>query len=142
MPLEGKQGIVTHHAAAVIGDLNQLLAAGLDLYLNALRTRVQRIFQQLFHHGRGPFHNFAGSDFVGNVLGKNVNAPHGSEASFAEGKREGKESLIVAVISVPNLGTAPGYEDLAPYNPKNPDPAAQLLKISIGRDQHRTAQFR
>ena len=50
MPLEGQQRVIAHHAAAVVGDLDQLLAAALYLYANAGRAGVERILQQLLEH--------------------------------------------------------------------------------------------
>src|SRR5580698_8688734 len=58
------------HAAAVVRDADQTLPAGLHLDANRSRASVQRIFQQLFHHGGGPLHHFAGSDLVRYVLRK------------------------------------------------------------------------
>src|SRR5271168_4652152 len=48
--LEGQHGIVAYHAATVVDDLDQLLAARFDLNADARGTRVQRVLQQLFHH--------------------------------------------------------------------------------------------
>ena len=91
--LEGQQGVVAHHAAAVVGDLDELLAAGLDLNLDARRTGIERVLQQLLHHRRRPLHHFAGGDLVRDVFGENVDAAHGSEASFAE-VGQGRQSSI------------------------------------------------
>ena len=40
MPLEGQQGIVAHHAAAIIGDLDEFLTAGFDLNFHSCGARV------------------------------------------------------------------------------------------------------
>ena len=77
MALESQHGIVAHHAAAVIGDLDQLLSACLDLNANARCARIQRVLQQLLHHRRRTLDHLAGSNLVGNSLGKNVNLAHG-----------------------------------------------------------------
>ena len=78
VPLERQQGIVAHHAAAVIGDLDQLLAAAFHLHPNAPRPRVQRVFQQFLHHRSRALHHLAGGDLVGDVFRENVNAAHGA----------------------------------------------------------------
>ena len=77
MTLEGQQGVVAHHAAAVVGDLNQLFAAGFNLDSDAGGAGIERIFQQFLHYRRGTLHDFAGGDLVGNVFGKNVDSAHG-----------------------------------------------------------------
>ena len=68
MPLEGQQGIVTHHAAAVIDHVDELFAAAFNLDLDARRSGVERVFQQLFQDRSRTLHHLARSDFVGNVL--------------------------------------------------------------------------
>jgi hypothetical protein len=92
--LEGEQGIVAHHTATVIGDLDELFAASLDLKSDASGACIKRIFEQLFYDRGGTFYDFAGSDFVGDMFRKNVDAAHAIErkcyASFAEKGREGK----------------------------------------------------
>ena len=93
MTFESKQRIVPDHATAVIRDLNELLAPGLDLNSDSRGARVERIFEQFLHHGRGPFHHFAGRDFVSNVLRKDVDAAHASGISFADRGREGKRAF-------------------------------------------------
>jgi hypothetical protein len=78
MALEGQQGIVTDHATAVIGDLDELFASGFDLNLDPGGTGVHGIFQKFLDHGGGAFHHLTGGNLVGNGLGKNVDASHGS----------------------------------------------------------------
>ena len=80
---ESEHGIVAHHAAAVVGDLDQFLPARLHLNANARGTGVQRVLQQLLHHRRGTLHHLAGSDLVGNSLGENVNLAHGISESWS-----------------------------------------------------------
>ena len=81
--LEGQQGVVTNHAASVVGDLDELLAAGFDLNLDAGGTGVERIFQKFLDHGGGALHDFAGGDFVGNGFGKNVDLTHDEMRSLS-----------------------------------------------------------
>ncbi len=48
--LKGQQSIVAHHPITVIGDLDELLAPGLNLNLDSHRTGIQRILEQLLHY--------------------------------------------------------------------------------------------
>ena len=86
--LESQHGVVAHHAAAVVGYLDELLSAGFDVHANALRTRVQRILQQLFDYRRRTLHYLAGGDFVGDIVGENVDAAH-SVLRYMTGRRRG-----------------------------------------------------
>src|SRR5216684_5346563 len=52
------------HAVTIIDHADHALAAHLDFDANSVRACVQRIFEQLFHHRRGPLDNLARSDFV------------------------------------------------------------------------------
>ena len=76
MALEGQHRIIAHHAAPVVGYLNQLLPACLNLNANARGTCIQRILQQLFHYRRRTLNHLAGSDLVGDSFGKDVNLAH------------------------------------------------------------------
>src|SRR5580704_17065915 len=76
MALESQQSIIAHHAAAVVSDLDELLAAGFNLNPDAGCARIERIFDQLLGHRSRTLHHFAGGDLVGNVFGKNVNSAH------------------------------------------------------------------
>jgi hypothetical protein len=74
---EGQQGVVTNHAASVVGDLDELFAARFDLNLDAGGTGVKRVLQEFLDHRCRALHHFASRDFVGNGFGKNVDASHG-----------------------------------------------------------------
>jgi len=74
MPLETQEGIVAHHAAAVVGNLNEPLAPSLDIHPDPCGPGIECVFEQLLHHRSGPLHHLACGDLVGNLLGKNVNA--------------------------------------------------------------------
>src|SRR5580693_7780941 len=105
MAFEGEHGIVAHHAAAVVGDLDQLFATSFDVDLDASRACVERVLEQLFYHRGRALHHFAGGDLVGDVLGEDVDAAHGAvlssrfsvlsgggdRVSFADGGAEGKD---------------------------------------------------
>ena len=80
MALEGEQGVIVGHAAAVVGDPDQALAARLDGHFNTPGARVNRVLDQLLHHRRRPLHHFAGGDFVGDGFGKDVNDRHEIES--------------------------------------------------------------
>ena len=74
--LEGQHGVVAHHAAAVVDDLDQLLASRLDVHANAVGAGIERVLQQLLHHRGGALDHLAGGDLVGYVFGENVDAAH------------------------------------------------------------------
>ena len=76
MTLESQHGIVAHHAASVIGDLDDLLAARFDVNTNARGSGVQGVFEQLFHHRSRTLHHFARSNLIGNAFGEDVNLAH------------------------------------------------------------------
>ena len=73
---KGKQGIVRHHAAPVVGDLNQLPAAAFHLDFDARGSGVQRILEQFLQNRGRTLHHLPGGDLVGHVLRKQVNASH------------------------------------------------------------------
>ena len=105
MPLEGQHGIVAHHAAAVVGDLDEFLSACFHADLDARGAGIERVLQHLLDHGSRPLHHLAGGDLVGNGFGENVDAAHEAGVScrfsvlsfqfpvlsFADGTWDGKE---------------------------------------------------
>ena len=76
VPLKGQQRVVAHHAAAIVADLDEFLAACLDLDLDAPRAGVQCILQQLLHYAGRPLHHLAGSDLVGDPVRQHMDAAH------------------------------------------------------------------
>ena len=68
MAFEGQHGVVAHHAAAVVGNLNQFLSAGLDMDADARGAGVERIFKQFFYHRGRALHHFAGGDLVSHAF--------------------------------------------------------------------------
>ena len=76
MAFEGEHGIVAHHAATIVGNLNQLLSASFDLDSNARRPCIERVLKKLLNHGGWALHHFAGSDLVGNSFGEYVDLAH------------------------------------------------------------------
>ena len=62
--LERQQRIVMGHPVTIIDHANHALAADLHFDTNRLRTRVDGILQELFHHRRRPLDNLARGDFI------------------------------------------------------------------------------
>ena len=77
MALEGEERVVAHHAAAVIGNLDEFFAAAFHLHANAARARVQRVLEQLLYDRGRALDDFSGSDLVSDMLRENVDASHG-----------------------------------------------------------------
>ena len=64
MTTQGQRQIRLIDAATVIAQADQLDATLLGIQLDAIRSRVQAVFQQLLDHGSGPFNNLAGRNLV------------------------------------------------------------------------------
>ena len=80
---ERQQRVVVGHPVAVIGHANHALPALLDLDANRLCARVERVFEQLFHHRRRPLDHFARRNFVRDGFRKYANARHQSVSPLA-----------------------------------------------------------
>ena len=76
MALEGQHGVVAAHAVAVVAHADELAPARLDLDADARGTGVQRVLQQLLHHGGGALHHLAGGDLVCDLGGEYTDAAH------------------------------------------------------------------
>ena len=87
--LEGEQRVVAIHAVAVVGDADELAAAGFDLDADAAGAGVERVFEQLLDDGGGTIHHLAGGDLVRHLVGKNANAPHEKSVSGMEEQEVG-----------------------------------------------------
>jgi hypothetical protein len=72
---------IAQHAAAIVDDLDQSLAAGFDVHANAVGAGVERVLKQFLDDRGGALHDLAGGDLVGDVLGEDVNFTHGKEKS-------------------------------------------------------------
>ena len=83
MPFKGQQSVIANHAAAVVGDLDQLFSTSFDLDTNAGGGGVESIFEELFHHGCRPLNDFASSNLIGNGFGKDVDLSHGNGGSWS-----------------------------------------------------------
>ena len=84
--LEGEEGVVVDHAVAVVGDADELAAAGFDLDADAGGAGVERVFEELFDDGGGAFDDFAGGDLVRHEVGEDADAAH--EAIVRVGVRQ------------------------------------------------------
>ncbi len=103
MALECEKSIVAHHAAAIVGNLNQFLPARLHLNPNAGRTGVQRIFQQFFGHGSRTLHYFAGGNLIGDIFREDVDSAH-NDGERTTTKREGGAPRIGFSVADRGLG--------------------------------------
>ena len=64
------------HAVAVVGDADELAAAGFDLDADAGGAGVEGVFEQLFDDGGGALDDFAGGDLVGYLVGEDADTAH------------------------------------------------------------------
>ena len=69
MAVESHARVDGRHAAAVVHDLNQVLAAVAEIDFHGGRARVEGILHHLLHHRRGPVDDLARGDLVGDDLG-------------------------------------------------------------------------
>ena len=76
VPFKRQQRIVAHHAAAVIGNANELAAAALDRDHDPGRAGIERILQQLLDHRCRAVDDLAGGDLIGHLVGENADAAH------------------------------------------------------------------
>ena len=86
--LEGEERIVAIHAVAVVGDADELAAAGFDFDADAIGAGVERVFEQFFDDGGGTIDHLTGSNLIGHLVGKNTNAPHGESVSGTAMRRD------------------------------------------------------
>ena len=76
MSLRRESGIVQRHAAAVVADLDALLAAILQHHVDRNRLRIDGVLDQLFDDRRGALDDFTGSDLIDEIGRKNVDTRH------------------------------------------------------------------
>ena len=87
VPLESEQGVVAHHAASVVGDLDELLPTRFDLNLDASGASVERVFEEFLDDRSWTLHHLASGDLVGDCFGENVDAAHGSQGISRQFRR-------------------------------------------------------
>jgi len=68
MAVEGHPRVDGRHAAAVVHDLNQLLASVAVIDLHGAGPGVDGVLHHLLDHRRGPVHDLSGSDLIGDDL--------------------------------------------------------------------------
>ena len=78
---EGEEGVVADHAVAVVGDADELAAAGFDVDADAGGAGVEGVFEELFDDGGGALDDLAGGDLVGDLIGEDVDATHGVDCT-------------------------------------------------------------
>ena len=74
--LEAEQRVVADHAVSVIGDAEELAAAGFDVDADAGRAGVDGVFEELFDDGGGALDDLAGGDLVGDLIGEDADTAH------------------------------------------------------------------
>ena len=94
---EGEESIVTHHAAAVVGDLDELAAPAFDFKADVGGSGVERVLQHFLDHGGGTVDDLASGDLVGNLVGEYADAAHFQFSRYQEvvrGARGAKSSEL------------------------------------------------
>ncbi len=66
------------HAVAVVGDADELAAAGFDLDADAGGSGVEGVFEEFFDDGGGALDDLAGGDLVRHEVGEDADAAHDS----------------------------------------------------------------
>ena len=74
---ESSGDVFGFNAGAVVADLDQLHAAGLNAHGDLAGTCVDGVFQQLLDNGRRTFDYLTGCDQLGSVLVQNMDHGHG-----------------------------------------------------------------
>jgi hypothetical protein len=68
MTLNREHGIVARHAAAVVHDAQEPAPARFNINRDSMRTRINRILDQLLSHRRRALHHFTSGDLVSQVI--------------------------------------------------------------------------
>jgi len=74
--LEGHPRVVPVHPAPVVGDPHEREPALVGVHRDARGPRVERVLDQLLHHGGGALHHLAGGDLVDETGGQEADAGH------------------------------------------------------------------
>jgi hypothetical protein len=99
VPLQRKQRIVTQHTAAVVGDADQAPAAAFGFHADVVSAGVERVLEQLLHHGSRTFDHLSGGDLVGDLVAENVDAAHAEKG----GRRERARLSILGVLRAQSM---------------------------------------
>ena len=74
MALQREARVFAVHARAVVADTDQCLAAVFQLYPHRLGTGIERVLDQLFHHGCRSLDDFTGGDLIRDVSRQQLDA--------------------------------------------------------------------
>ncbi len=100
MALDCQARIVRFHPVPVVFHPDLFLPAELDMNLQPARTRVDRVFDELFHDRGGAFHHFAGRDLVGQV-GRETGDP-----AHPYIQRRRRNTTSIATITMTEIATS------------------------------------
>ncbi len=92
LALDAQQGVVAPHAAAVVADRDQLAPARRDRDVDAPRSRVDRVLDQLFDHRGRTLDHLARRDLVGHVRRQQPDMPVSHHAQQNARFRRGASS--------------------------------------------------
>ena len=70
MAAQAQHRILVSHTGAIVGDRDEPCATAIELDLDRVRTRIERILDHFFEGGRGPFDHLTGSDLAGDLFGQ------------------------------------------------------------------------
>ena len=76
MPLESEPRVFRGHTRSVVAHSDARDSTALELDLDAVRSRVERVFDELFDDGRGPLDDFAGGDPVNDLARQAMDPGH------------------------------------------------------------------
>ena len=100
--LEGEQGVLAVHAAAVVAHGDERASAGGDVDIDARGTGVEGVFEKFFQDGRGALHDLACGDFVGDVVREESDVSVGRHGLAVEREVAADEGGDVEVLVVPH----------------------------------------
>ncbi len=78
--LKSQKGVVSKHAAAVVGDANEMAAAAFDVDAQVSGAGIERIFEEFFNYGSWSLYHLAGRNFVRDRIGEDSNFAHDAGA--------------------------------------------------------------
>ena len=73
---DGEQRVVVRHSASVVAHFDPFAAAVFEDDVDRARAGVDRVFDQLFHDRRGPFHDLSGGDLIHQFRREHTNRGH------------------------------------------------------------------